>query len=1010
MIEDAHIWQAKVLAWTHDPAEKALVLLRDPSGHEGGTVADLRKELFPGEVPSDLKRIVERADRWAAAADRPQFPRVGDGGPFEAWAQVRFEKDPEIIHPLSGDRVEMGDFRDVLADHVKAVSLAHFKDLIVASDEAVDWRRTLFSFWRFGPVSPARGLGALWGLLPADTRVPDHTIWAHLDLASAFSGAFAADPEGSPALLAVSIGPVQSFITQSRTTSDLWAGSHLLSMISWEAMKVVCERCGPDAVIFPQLRGVPIVDLWMHREVGISIEHFKDPEWKRRESDANPLFSAALPNKFVAIVPENVAPSLAKEIDSSVRRWVKSKAEEAVSMLLKEGHEEVVDDAPWRVQIKEQLSGFPEVHWSVVPWSLIHENAKGLVENTRELAAVMSRFYPNDTKSPGFLGTRFWKLLSGAESAGIGTFFTPNPGVLYPAVYDLADRVLSAAKSVRSFDQSAQEGFRCSLCGEREWLTTNRDELRKSPGDRGDTLWANVGKKKSSWARRGEHLCALCTLKRLWPSVFVQEIKEGIGLDVDRYVVSTHTMAVATTLERWIHDLMHNGMDESRERVFMAISSQVSAHHGRAALPIALHRRVSQLPESEKLKKDFVYGLPATLDDLREKAKEADQDGRDGERQYREFEKGLEDLFGRKPEAYYALILMDGDKMGAWISGSDAELGLSNEKVWHSQIREYVRSGSGDPQLKEYIAHNRPPSPSKHSSISAALNAFSIDLSRRVVEEVLKGKLLYSGGDDLLAMVSVDDVLPAMLLLRMAYSGIGIRSKEDGIALGHWLGIRGLGGILAYKGYVLLGKRLLRVMGHKATASFGAVVAHHTAPLGGVLSELRGAEKRAKNEGDRDAFSITLMKRAGGRTHLTLPWFVEDGAGDVIRQSPMGVLLSIRKAFADEHMSRRAAYLIQDWVKKLPSSEMVGGDEGFKKMLAMNVAYHFRRQCREPSKRDTYGALGPALAEIALRVKGRVGKKDEKELVHELLTVAEFLAREGRFEPPKLEAKEDKND
>jgi CRISPR-associated protein Cmr2 len=34
------------------------------------------------------------------------------------------------------------------------------------------------------------------------------------------------------------------------------------------------------------------------------------------------------------------------------------------------------------------------------------------------------------------------------------TFFAPNPGVLYPAVYDLAERVLAAAKSTRPFAQS----------------------------------------------------------------------------------------------------------------------------------------------------------------------------------------------------------------------------------------------------------------------------------------------------------------------------------------------------------------------------------------------------------------------------------------------------------------------------------------------------------------------------------------------------------------------------
>jgi hypothetical protein len=42
----------------------------------------------------------------------------------------------------------------------------------------------------------------------------------------------------------MSFGPVQSFIVQARRTSDLWAGSHLLSNLVWEGLKVVCDKVG----------------------------------------------------------------------------------------------------------------------------------------------------------------------------------------------------------------------------------------------------------------------------------------------------------------------------------------------------------------------------------------------------------------------------------------------------------------------------------------------------------------------------------------------------------------------------------------------------------------------------------------------------------------------------------------------------------------------------------------------------------------------------------------------
>ena len=41
------------------------------------------------------------------------------------------------------------------------------------------------------------------------------------------------------ALLKLQIGPVQEFIAAGRSTSDLWAGSHFLSTLAWQAMQVI---------------------------------------------------------------------------------------------------------------------------------------------------------------------------------------------------------------------------------------------------------------------------------------------------------------------------------------------------------------------------------------------------------------------------------------------------------------------------------------------------------------------------------------------------------------------------------------------------------------------------------------------------------------------------------------------------------------------------------------------------------------------------------------------------
>lgn len=991
MSENSKPWLAKLAAWTHDPAEKALVLMRDPAGHEGGTVRELRKILFPTGIPADIRDAMKRADHWASAADRPQF----GGGGREAWARVNFAEQPVLIHPLSGEEFDLGKLAGIHPDQIKAMSKQGFEELVIVGDA----RKTALNFWRFGPEIGAPEIRLLWQLLPADTRQPDHTIWAHLDLTSAFASAFVADalvpgnPEnraGDAALLAMSFGPVQDFIAASRTTSDLWAGSHLLSRIAWEGLKVVAADLGPDAVIFPQLRGVPQVDLWLRDEIGLPDERFEDAEWSTRKTDANPLFMAALPNRFVAIVPAGQARAIAEKITAAVRGWVKATAQAMLGELLEKAG--IANDAslPCHAQLDGQLAGFPEVHWAAVPFSLVAADDDGKALAEQEPLAAASRPFMGNVELPGFLGGEAWKLLRREIDIDGARFFTPNPGVLYPAVYDLLDRVAAAAKSVRPFAQTRFEGYRCDLTGEAEWLTTDREQLHwgKSGRKEGDTLWNRAAKAMPGLLRKGEHLSALAMLKRLWPRAFAGELR-SLDIDVQRYVVSTHTMALATSLEKWITD---GGLSDQRAGEYARLLA-ASAAAPRAALPLRLVKLLNQRGAVNDLTRDLAAKLPALLD-------QDDLGDADAEWLQRDIAK----LLGQKPETYYAFILLDGDRMGAWLSGSDADYSLSYRETWHPQIRATVKGRF--PQLDAYLDAQRTVSPARHMAISAALNDFALHLARHVVEDLCKGKLLYAGGDDVLAMVSVDDLLRCLMLLRLAYSGV--RPEQDGLA-----GLLGVADekrmAVLKRGYALLpasgdgGRRLLRLMGEKATASMGAVVAHHQTPLARVLRELRATEKRAKHEGGRDAFSLSLQKRSGGAVQLTLPWLppsADRGWHDALQgsltDSPAALLVKLRDLFAGD-TSRRAAYLTQGWLEDLPTGEHLGA-ETLKELLAANLAHQLKRQGG-----DQAAPLGRLLAETACAIgadrqsDGRDGlKSPQAVLVRDMLAVAEFLAREGR--------------
>lgn len=698
---NADLWQTKLAARIHDPAEKALVLLRDPAGHEGGSIVAIGKalgfethwvtrrdgsQIEKLKLPQEMNGIVERADHWAAAADRAQFPKDANER-YPAWAQVRFAENGQIIHPLTGHAIAVEKIgQDVMAGHIKTVSEGLFKEMIQETPErAPDLRRTLLVFWRFGPElgRKLKGIGYLWNLLPADTRTPDHTIWQHLDLTSAFAGAMAGGQR--PALLTVSLGPVQEFIAAGRSTSDLWAGSHFLSMLAWQAMRVVAEAIGPDAILFPQLRAVPIVDLWLIRQ-GLDRKLFEHCEWNDRATDYNPLFGAALPNKFVAIVPEGEGARLADEIKSKVRAWVRTESSAMLDRVLREIGE-TPNGQHCYVQLEAQLREFLEVHWSLVPWL-----------PGGELEAAIKNFYPESSCKPGFFGSKAWETLKAPIEPEQGwEFFKPNDGTLYPAIHDGGERLLAAAKSLRVFGQLLQNGYRDSLTGEYEWLTLNMNELSLSSGQRKNTptLWTRVAEKKPSWAKKGEHLSACGLIKRLWPTHFTEWL-EGydIAADVQRYVISTHVMALAPSLE----GLMKNG--PANETAFRALSAQTT-NLRRAALP-------RRLMYNEVRTNEEWWGVATKLPTLIEEARERVNDEQE-ENQIEAISKNIEKAIGVIPERYYALILMDGDHLGAWLSG-EQKFTLQFCKSFHSSVRAGLQA-YGDERLERHLDLNRPTSP-----------------------------------------------------------------------------------------------------------------------------------------------------------------------------------------------------------------------------------------------------------------------------------------------------------
>ena len=977
-MSDDTLWQAKLHARLHDPAEQALVLCRDSATHEGGpsTSRALHSVLFANDIPETMRRLVRNADLWASAADRPQLPNN------VPWSQLRWTDSPILIHPLTGNEFNLHSLIGNEITNVKARSLTHFGRLIVRAGDQdnenapVDWQRTLLAYWRFGPeigvtdTGDGGKLGALWQHLPADTRIPDHSVWDHLDLTSAFAGAFAASADGAPALLALSIGPVQPFIAAARSTSDMWAGSHLLARISWEAMRVLCEQFGPDAILFPRLRGIPQVDLWLRDECGLPSDWFGECGWTKDATDGNPLFTATLPNRFVAVVPADSAAGIAEAITHGVRKWIRNLGGTVVDRLLEAAgfrdREASRDESihAYR-QMRDQLNGFPEVHWAAVPFSLAPprntERQTGL--DTARLSEAMAPFFGAERgESCGFLASPAWQVLQrelrwDSDQA----FYSPGSGVLYPAVYELAERVLAAAKAVRPFEQTRQRGWRCSLTGETEWLTTDPAQLETRYRRQQDTLWARVATNRPAWAKRGEHLGALPAIKRLWPTLFAKEVGSALGSpqEADRFVVSTHTMALAAQIDRWLKRGGHV-TDELREAV-----------QRRKPSPSALPRRLGR-DHGRNASLYTARRLPVLLGE----AREPDDEGTIDVAERRCIERIIKEALGLRDriESYYALLLMDGDRMGRILSGSDPGDSITYAESLHPHVREPLHNAvRSRPHIAAFLERKRSVSPGRHLAISGALNEFSLHVVPEVIEEEHLGRVLYAGGDDVLAMLPAAHLLSAMRRLRYAYSGADPedtgRSRLDAGA--------GPRRLVCKDGFASFDGRLMRMMGERATSSCGAVVAHYHSPLTAVMRELHAAEKRAKDAG-RDRFSLTIVKRSGGTHTLTDEW-----------GEPLALLRNFRDVLGEPGVSRRAVYNVMIWLRDMP------GDAGAD-MLSAVIEYQLRRQTSDEriARRHDLPGLARRLGELAARHGAE--RAGAVEWLESFLAAAEFLAREAR--------------
>lgn len=844
-------WRRKLHAFLHDSPEKAAKI----AGHEDRAAMLKALDQFgPDEF------FNRQADWFASAADRFPFPKPSE-------LAVKLTELPAFQHPLGNASIPKG--KDFASEDEAFETSQKTRPFLLNSSDPKAAFICAWRFWR----NWASDADPRFAFLPADTRIPDHTIWHHLSVTSAIQGALPSPEQEKefagedlrPRLLLFSIGPVQDFISAARSTRDLWSGSYLLSYLVSTTLGRIALDVGPDQVIFPNLIDQPLIDHQLSKSVysGVSFDGKSvSDQLKAQPGHLTKLLTPSLPNRFLALLPARLPAG-----DTSVEEYAATLVEDLVDKVgdIAERVASFIEDHPHpnvnfnRERFEKQTEKLLEIHWQTLP---LPDDFSEILGNSNSLETLL----PPDEESvaDGYAPRKPIKALVDICEAcppQYGLRATSAWGLLNSAVAWLHD----GSKSLRSFDGWREGRWESGKSCNKDSLNGKEEAVLRVAREKAEIAsWCGKELKMSRGTfKPGELLGATTLIKRLWH-------------------------------ETWL--VRDRALGFSREEI-------------REAMPMPNTRSIAR-------------GRPFAQDDT---------DGTD--------ETGS--------DSYFAILALDGDEMGKWISGSKSP---PISKCLSPKALAYYES-----RAPEFLKAPRAITPSWHLQFSEALGNFSLHAAQRTVES-FNGRLIYAGGDDVLAMLPASEALACARALRAAFRGeTSLNALAKGQLKGHrearksdrttqlfntehpgYLRLHPDSGARGGDEAKLLSDPVgfhVLVPGPATDVSVGIAIAHFNAPLQDVVKAAQAAEKRAKRSPEegglgRGAVAISLFKRSGEILEWGCSWqedpdYGSDSAGYRLLEELRGAL---EKGTLNARFPHKLEGLLTPY---LPESASVTTDSSF---------------------------------------------------------------------------------
>jgi CRISPR-associated protein Cmr2 len=802
--------KAKIFALLHDPAWKPFIvgrvlskygssrivkelmnsnddikrLIDNYGGYENSLNSAHEAEAFTvAKVIADLKgielkeaqNVLRRADPFSSGLDRylslyyyqkeKEKKEMGPSTPPPHYKLNIF--NPDLKYPFDWDKELPARISDFLKDLLTIYT--NVKDPELRYNALYI---TLELLWYYHNHS----------LVPvADTRVPTHSVFDHLYATSALVNWLVCDDEPRGYFVKIDIPGIQDIISKARKASDLWAGSWIISYLTFKTVEPLALRYGADLILEPFMGLNPFFVSMVIKKLEESEDYKLCPKYKNAVERIKKIIPESLRTPYQPMMPGTVylmlPPSIFPNRDSVVSELKKNYVDawqnlvKAVKEVMPEIPIHVLNDvnidkhpiAPLKVyvlDVNDEYKGFLEIGKNAIRSSDASNRLTSEIKGDQKIS--------EDTITKELLSSLFIEyLLSRIGRA------SESPKLKVGYTVSLAYEV---QELTRKYYEEKKRYLICTSCGVLPAVVSGSGEIDLE--------------QDNSNLNEMEHLCPYCYLKRLigksnlGKSTGNQKgLLDELGFHVEdsnRPIFSTSDLANLNLWKRILEVAKKCGAGNAEMSMPRPLSNYSSLGHVYNYL--AYNAKIfERLPESKRQE------VNKAIEELKK---------------FTGCMSGFAESVTEEVNTYYGIVKGDGDFIGKRVARGGIKMSLSeylrktrngfsdeemkiilNNASILAEIM--IRMCLGPEEVLEKLNKKCDPNVNIPHNINLAENvnlipvtpAYITALSRALMVTAFvdsetvgsKGQLVYAGGDDVMFLSPPEDTLDLLIKTRNNY-------------------------------------------------------------------------------------------------------------------------------------------------------------------------------------------------------------------------------------------------